>query len=47
LVEFVRSSRGDAHFRHEHLPLSLVIANMVTKSGEILFKNAEGYDQRR
>ena len=47
LVESVRSSRGDARFRHEHLPLSLVIANLVTKSGETLFKNAEGYDQRR
>ena len=47
LVESVRFARGDSRFRHEHLALSLVIANLTTTTGESLWKNAEGYDHRR
>lgn len=47
LVETVRTAKGETAFRDELVPLSLVIANLVTSEGEILRKNAEGYDHRR
>ncbi len=41
------SARGHQLFRHELVPVSLVINNFLSGAGELLRKNTEGYDHRK
>jgi hypothetical protein len=43
----VASARGHHLFRHEFVPASLVINNLLSVAGELLCKNTEGYDHRK
>ena len=40
-------AKGHQHFRHEFVPASLVISNLVTAEGEVLSKTVAGYDHRQ
>lgn len=40
-------ARGERQTRHEIIPVSLVISNLVTGQGEVLAKNVEGYDHQQ
>jgi hypothetical protein len=46
-VASVVTAKGVQAFRHELVPACLVISNLVTRDGEPLEKNTEGYDHRR
>lgn len=46
-VASIARQKGIATFRHELIPVSLVIGNFVTQSGEVLRKNTAGYDHKR
>ena len=41
------TAKGPQAFRHELVSACLVISNFLTGEGEVLRKNAEGYDHRR
>jgi hypothetical protein len=43
----LKAARGQQRFRHECLPMSLVINNLSTAENELLSRNAEGYDHKR
>ncbi len=46
-VAVAAAAKGPAAFRHELAAVSLVISNFETGAGEVLCKNAAGYDHRR
>jgi len=46
VIAELNKAKASEMFRHERLGASHLISNFVTQSGEVLKKNAEGYDHR-
>lgn len=44
LIDSIRRRLGDRAFQHEFIPVSLNVANMVTRDGEVLATTVGGYD---
>lgn len=46
-IAALSAAKGQEHFRHEIVPVSLVISNFLTSENELLRRNTEGYDHRQ
>lgn len=44
-IDSIEQASGSTNFRHEFVPVSLVIRNFVTGRDELLAKTIAGYDQ--